>query len=67
MNDSVDPNNYREFTRAEAIAACETLFDPDYMEEEDREDYEAMTDDELGEVLCTSGIIHDSDFGGIVG
>ena len=54
------------FTRTEARQIIDDSFDPDFMEEEDRLDTASMTDEELEEELCSSGYVHDDDFGGIV-
>jgi hypothetical protein len=52
------------FTRSQAIAIMLDMDDPD-MDPEDKQDYETMTNEELGSELCSSGYIHDEDFGGV--
>lgn len=53
------------FTRAEAIEIINGMFDPDYMDESDRVDAEAMTNEQLTAELCLSGYIHDEDMDGV--
>lgn len=56
----------RQVKRADAIAALNGLFDPDYMDEEDRQDYSSMTNEELLENVCLSGLVHDDDIDAVV-
>lgn len=49
------------FTRKEAIEGLESFRD-----EEDETDFNAMTNEQLGEVLCCSGYIHDEDFDKVI-
>jgi hypothetical protein len=56
----------RKVRRSDAIGALNDLFDPSYMDEEDRQDYAAMSNEELLEQICSSGLVHDEDVDAVI-
>ena len=65
MTDSIDPKDFRSFTRGQAIGAMVDLDDSNDLLPEEMQDYTAMDNEELEGELCSAGIVHDTDMKGV--
>lgn len=65
MPDSVNPNDFRAFSRASALNALRELDEQNDIDPEDAVEYASMDNDELEAEICLSGIVHDTDMVGV--
>ena len=66
MTDSIDPKDFRSFSRTTAIDKFKMLQESQFDDDEiEPYVFENMTNDDMEEELCMSGVVHDSDMVGV--